>query len=163
MQIQTAVVKAKEAEQEKLTVEAKGAADAARAKWAQEVIKATEVTAAEQRVQVARLDADAAALKKKKDILEGEGEGEKKRLIMSADGALEQKLRAYIEVNKMYADAMAKYQGAWVPGVVMGGAGGGAGRAGGGATDLIDMLSVKTARDLSLDMGFAGAAATKKK
>ena len=153
MQIQTAMVKAKEAEQEKLTVEAKGAADAAKAKWEQEVIKAKEVTAAEQRVRVAELDAQAAALKKKKDILEGEGEGEKKRLAMMADGALEQKLRAYIIVNEKYADAISKYQGKWVPELVMG-ATNGAAHAGSGAMDMINLLSVKTAKDLALDMGF---------
>jgi hypothetical protein len=162
MQIQTAMVKAKEAEQEKLTVEAKGAADAAKAKWEQEVVKAKEVTAAEQRVRVAQLDAEAAALTKKKDILIGEGEGEKKRLAMAADGALEQKLRAWITVNEKYADAISKYQGAWVPSLVMGGTGG-VGHAGSGATDMINLLSVKTAKDLALDMGFAGSAQTGKK
>jgi len=43
------------------------------------------------------------------------------------------------------------YKGNWVPGVVMGG-GNGIHMAGSGAQDLIDLLTIKTARDLGLDI-----------
>jgi len=43
---------------------------------------------------------------------------------MEADGALEKKLQAYIEVSKLYASAIKDYKGHWVPGVVMGGGNG---------------------------------------
>lgn len=53
MDIQTAIADAKKAEQNVITVEANGKADAAKAKWAQEVIKSQQVTEAEQKLEVA--------------------------------------------------------------------------------------------------------------
>ena len=53
MQVQTAIANAKKSEQDALTSEQKGKADAAAAKWAQEVIKAKLVTEAQQRKEVA--------------------------------------------------------------------------------------------------------------
>ena len=70
---------------------------------------------------------------------------------MEADGALEKKLQAYIEVSKLYASAIKDYKGNWVPGVVIGG-GNGTHAAGSGAQELIDLLTIKTARDLGLDI-----------
>ena len=40
------------------------------------------------------------------------------RLVMQADGALQQKIDAYIKVNERYAEALEKQK--WVPEVVMG-------------------------------------------
>ena len=57
-----------------------------------------------------------------------------------------------------YEGVVANYKGNWVPGVVMGGAGGKSN----GAQDMIDLLSVKTAKELGLDMSVAGAGNTKK-
>ena len=146
-----AVAKAKEAEQETITVAKKGEADAARAKWEQEVIKAKMVTEAQQKLEVATLDTQAAEQFKRAETLRGEGEGARRRLVMEADGALEKKLQAYTEVAKLYASAIKDYKGNWVPSVVMGG-GNGSQTAGSGAHELIDLLTVKTARELGLDM-----------
>ena len=66
---------------------------------------------------------------------------------MAADGALEQKLAAFVKVNQFYADAIAKHTGPWVPSVVMGGSTGGSNS----ALNLIDLLTVQTAKQLSLD------------
>ena len=44
MDVQTAIADAKKAEQRAITVEQQGRANAAEAKWAQEQIKATQVT-----------------------------------------------------------------------------------------------------------------------
>ena len=120
-----------------------------KAKWDQEVIKAKEVTTAEQRKAVATLDAETAALRKREQILIGEGEAERRKLVMAADGALDKKLEAYIKVSEFYANAIAKYTGAWVLSVMMGGASG----SGNGANALIDMLTAKTAKELGLEMG----------
>lgn len=150
MDVQTAIASAKKAEQNAITVAKEGEANAAKAKWEQEVIKAQKVTEAQQKLEVATLEAQAAEQNKRAKILEGEGEGTKRRLIMQADGALEKKLEAYVEINKVYADAIKSYTGAWVPSIVMGSDGG---KGSNGANDLIDMLKVKTARDLSIDMG----------
>lgn len=159
--VQLSIANARRAEQEKLTAEAQGAAKAATAKWAQEVIKATEVTKAEQQRDVARLAKDAAEFTKQEQILLGQGEAERKRLVMSADGALDKKLEAIVEINKLYAAAIQNYKGNWVPNVVMGGTNM-AGAAGNQGLALVDLLTVKTARDLGMDMSVAGKGNTSK-
>lgn len=152
MQVQIAVAQAKQAEQQAITAAKEGEAKAAKSKWEQEVIKAKMVTEAEQNKAVAELDVQTADLRKKEAILLGEGEAEKRRLIMSADGALEKKLATYERVNEMYANAIAQYQGDWVPGVIMGGQS----VQSNGANSLIDLLTAKTAKDLQLDMSIPG-------
>lgn len=148
MEVQTAMAQARRAEQAAITAEKNGQAQAAQAKWEQEVIKAKEVTAAQQRLAVAQFDTQSAEQYKRTQILEGEGEAEKRKLVMAADGALEKKLAAYIEVQKFYADAIKNYQGNWVPGVVMGQ--GGASQ--NGAFTLLEMLGAKAAKDLAVDV-----------
>lgn len=158
MGVQTAIANAKAAEQDRLTVELQGKAKATEAKWAQETLKAQAVTKAEQEKEVAELDAhrelevarlDKEASKEYKEmlILQGQGEAEKKRLIMAADGALKEKLATYERVMQYQADAIAKRA---VPSVVMGSAG----EAGSDSqvSGLLQMMSVKAAKDLSLDM-----------
>ena len=97
---------------------------------------------------VATLGAKAAEQYKKEQILRGEGDAQAKALRMNADGALDTKLAAYVEVSKAYAEAMGNYQGAWVPSVVMGNSGAG----GNGDAALVEMLTAKTARELGIDM-----------
>ncbi len=190
MDIQTSIANAKTAEQDALTTEQKGKAAAAKARWEQEVIKATSVTkaeqeyvvartnalmklevsrleaeamrtnlviAAEQKLEVAELALKAAELDKKKEIAMGEGEAKRRQLVMEADGALEKKLEAWVKVNEAYAAAIKGYQGNWVPGVVMGGTAGG-GQPIGGANDLVQLLTVKTAQDLGLSLKLGTAA-----
>lgn len=151
MDVQTAIAEARKAEQRKLTVDQEGAANAASAKWEQEVIKAKEITAAEQRLSVAQFDRQTAEQRRQEQILLGQGEAERKRLNMQADGALEPKLAALVEINKAYAAAIQGYSGSWVPSVVMGG-GGNSQVAGGGAMELMNLLMAKTARDLAVDV-----------
>jgi regulator of protease activity HflC (stomatin/prohibitin superfamily) len=148
MQVQTAIAESKKAEQAAITAAKNGEADAMKAKWEQEVIKAKEVTTAEQRRAVAALDAETAKLRKQEQILMGEGEAERRKLVMAADGALDKKLEAYVKVSEMYANAIANYKGAWVPSVQMGAAAG----QGNGGSALIEMLTAKAAKDLSLDL-----------
>jgi hypothetical protein len=148
MDVQTSIADAKKAEQNAITVAKQGEANAAKAKWEQEVIKARAVTESQQKMEVASLDMKAAEFKKSEQILLGQGEAERKKLVMSADGALDKKLEAYKEVNLAYAKAIATYTGNWVPSVVMGDGA----KSAGGAQDLISMLNAKTALDLGLDM-----------
>ena len=153
MRVQTAIASAKEAEQRSITVAKEGEANAAKAKWEQEVLKAKAVTQAQQEVEVAQLDAKAASSEKQANILRGEGEAERKRLFMKADGALDKKLDAYIKVNEMWAGAVKGYTGNWQSTIQMGSNGG---KAGGAATDLVNLLTAKTANDLGLSMGVQG-------
>jgi hypothetical protein len=151
MKVQTAIAAAKEAEQNAITVAKQGEANAASAKWEQEVIKAKAVTEAEQQLEVATLQKRAAEQNKLKNILEGEGEATKRRLIMSADGALQVKVNAWLEAQRIWADAVAKQK--WVPEIQMG-----ASTKAGGSSDIVDLLTIKTAKELGLDMGIRKAA-----
>jgi hypothetical protein len=150
MDVQTSIASAKKAEQDAITVAKRGEADAAKAKWDQEVIKAKEVTLAQQKLEVAKLQASAAEQTKREQILLGEGEAERKKLVMNANGALDVKLEAYVKTQEIWAKAFADYKGNLVPTTVMGGAG-----ADGGSnamTQFMNMIAAKTARDFSLDM-----------
>jgi hypothetical protein len=146
MAVATAKAEALKAEQDKLKIEAEGKAKVATAQYEQEQEKIKEVVQAQKRLEVARLDKDSAELKKQKDILEGQGEAEKRKLIMSADGALEKKLQAWVEVNKVYATEFAKQK--WSPEIQMGNSAAG----GNMAQAMIEMLTAKTAKDLGLEM-----------
>ena len=70
--------------------------------------KNVAVIAGNKRQGVATLDRDAAKLKKEELILLGEGESERKRLVLAADGALEQKLKAVVQMNQDAMIALAK-------------------------------------------------------
>ena len=151
MDIQTSIADAKKAEQNKITVAANGEAAAAKAKWEQEVIKAQKVTEAQQQLEVATKLALAAEQTKKEQTLLGEGEGARKRAIMQANGALEQKLEAYVKINEAWAEAFSKFGGSVVPQFQMAGAGGG-GNGNNAAVNFMDLMSAYAAKNLSLDM-----------
>jgi hypothetical protein len=158
MQVQTSMAQARQAEQQALTAEKNGQAEAAKAKWEQEVIKAKEVTAAEQRKAVALLDVQTADARKREQTLLGEGEGARRRAVMVADGALAQKLEALVKMNEQNAAAIKDYKGNWVPGVIMGQGGGQQSNA---AVSLLELMGVKAARDLGLDMSIPKNAGSK--
>lgn len=174
MSVQTAIAATKMAEQDQLTAEAKGKADAAKAEWLQRSLMATEVTkaeqdkavaltkatqekevaltAAQQQLEVAQLTTQAAEQTKLASILKGEGEATARKLVMDADGALEKKLDAYRDVNFYYAQAMGQYAGNWVPSIIMGGKDNAVASTGNGADQLIALLTAKTAKDLKMDL-----------
>jgi hypothetical protein len=169
MAIITAKAQAEQAKQEAITAEEKGKADVMKAKYEKEVekeravveaqkVKEVAVIAAQQAVDVAeqgKLEAEqrklAAVEYKQEQIMRGEGDAAYKRQVMQADGALQQKLDAWIKVNSRYADAIEKQK--WVPEISLG-ASGATGVA--GAQSLVDLLLAKTAKDLALDMQIKG-------
>lgn len=120
--VQVSLSQAKQAEQNAITAAENGKAAAAKAKWDQEALKAKAVTEAEQTRDVARLAKETAELLKAKLIAEGEGESTKRRLIMAADGALNQKIDRDIQVAKIWADAYAKQRP--TPDITFGASGG---------------------------------------
>jgi regulator of protease activity HflC (stomatin/prohibitin superfamily) len=172
MAVETAKARAEQAKQLEQQTIAEGKQKVAQAKYEKEQEKVKAVVDAQKdkevaelqaakKLEVAKLEKKAAAETKQKNILLGQGEAERKKLVLAADGALAQKLATYEKVNEMYARAIAEYEGNWVPTTVMGGKDGDAQTAG-GAQALIDLLTVKTAKDLSLDMSIqAGASVTK--
>ncbi len=170
MAIITAKANAERAKQDAITAEEQGKANVMTAKYEKEVEKEQAVVNAEKNKQVAVIKAEqlvevamqqkleaeqkklAAAEYKQEQILRGEGDGAYKRLVMQADGALAQKLVTYEKVMNRFAQAIEKQK--WVPEIQMGmsSSGNSAVAAGSSAMSLIDMLSVKTAKDLALDL-----------
>jgi hypothetical protein len=150
-QVATAVARAKEAEQQAITAEKQGQAKAAEAKWQQEVIKAQQVTEAQMRKEVAELDAAAAAATKRQQILLGEGESERRKLVMAADGSLDKKLETYERVQALWAQAFKDYKGGpLVPQIVTGS--GGQASGGNAALDFMQIMGMKAAKDLAVDV-----------
>ena len=169
MRVATAAAEAKAAEQNEKTAEAQGKEAVTKAKYAQEEEKIKAVVAAQQEKEVAELNAqkeknvaetaavrdkevaklakEAAEFTKQKDILLGEGEAKRKTLVMEADGALEQKLRAWVEVQTVYAKEFGKQR--WVPEIQMGGA---SAEGGNRAAMMMEILSIQAAKQLGLDM-----------
>lgn len=166
MAIITSKANAERARQDAITAEQQGLANVMKARYEKEVEKEKAIVDANREKEVATIKAQklvelarqkkheaeqkklAAKEYKQEQVLRGEGDGAYKRLVMEADGALQQKLDAYVKINQMYADAVAKQK--WVPEIQMGGISG-TGQSN-TATDLINLLMTKTARDLSLDM-----------
>lgn len=149
MDVQTAQAESKKAEQRALTVAKEGEAEAAKSKWAQEAIKATEVTKAEQERDVAKLALETAKLAKDTTIAEGEGLAKKAELIMRSNGYMLEKIEAFKTVNHDYAAALAAHQ--VVPDIVMNSGGGKEGGGSSSAVDLINLLTASTAKQLHLD------------
>lgn len=171
MAIITAKANAERAKQDAITAKQQGLANVMTAKYEKEVekeraiveaqkAKEVAVIAAEKKVDVAaqvKLEQEqlklAAYEEKKKLIAKGQGEAERKRLVMEADGALSVKLEAWKEVNFRYATEFGKQK--WVPEINMGTSSQGGSDAS-AATDLINLLNVKTAKDISVDMQMKG-------
>jgi len=167
MAIITAIAQAEQAKQEQITAEAKGKSAVTTAQYEKEVEKKRAIVEAEQKAEVAVIEAQqlvsvsqqqllqaeqkklAANEYKEEQILIGEGESERKRLVIEADGALEQKLKAWVAVNSYYASAVSKQR--WVPELQFT-SGSGEGGTSNQASALIDLLTAKTAKDISLDM-----------
>ena len=159
MAVQQAIVNSKKAEQDTLTVEQQGKAEAAKAKWAQEVMKATAVTAAEQDKEVAvtqaTKDRDVAALAletaklaAQHTVTDAKADADAKRLAMNANNYVLEKLDVYKEVQVAWANAYGNQR--QTPDTVVG-SGGAGGATGGLNQGVVDMLMVKTARDLQIN------------
>lgn len=164
MAIITAIANAERAKQDAITSEEQGKANVMTAKYEKEVEKEQAIVhaqrekevaiiSAQKSVEVARqqkLEAEqkklAAAEYKQEQILRGEGDGAYKRIVMQADGALAQKLETYERVMSRFAQAVEKQK--WVPEIQMGASENG----GSNAMTLIEMMGIKAAKDLSLDM-----------
>ncbi|WP_137972648.1 SPFH domain-containing protein [Pseudomonas sp. F(2018)] len=100
--------------------------------------------------QTAELLRDKAAITAAATKITADAEAYARKAVIEADGALQPKLDALVEINKVWAEAASQ---APVPGVMMGG---GANGASASRQDeigqLMGILATKAARDLSLDM-----------
>ena len=160
MQIITSMANARRAEQEAITTTKQGEANAAKAKWEQEVIKSQKITEAQQALEVQELATKQAVLYKQQQILEGEGEAEKKKLIMSADGALDKKLETIENMTKAWADAYSKRN---VPQWYQVGGGGSNGNPDNEFHTFMNMANIANAEKIGLDLSVPRGATTKGK
>lgn len=166
MAIITAKADAERAIQEAITAEQEGKRNVMTAKYAKEVEKEKAIVTAQQQKEVAviaakqkvdvaeqeKLEAEQKKLTaeqyKQEQILRGEGEGEYKRLVMEADGALAQKLETFKFVMAKFAEEFGKQK--WVPDVQMNT---GAGTTGGNeAANFMNILMMQALQQLNLNM-----------
>lgn len=111
--------------------------NAEREKASAEIAKLTS----EELLAKARIDAQAT-----KTLADAEAYA--KKAVLEADGALDKKLAALVEINGVWATAA---KTAPVPGIVMGSAGGDTGRQS-ELSNMMQLLAAKAARDLQVDM-----------
>jgi regulator of protease activity HflC (stomatin/prohibitin superfamily) len=135
MQVQTSIANARKSEQDAITTEQKGKADAAKAKWDQEVIKAKLVTEAQQKKEVALLDAQTAVLTSQKIRTEADAESYKNRQMVSAGLTPQEKAQFEMDTKIGVAEALSKIQ---LPSTYMTGNG-----SNGGNSMLESILGVK--------------------
>ena len=138
MSIQTKKAEALAAQQDAIKAEAEGKAAAAKAKWEQEKIKATEVTKAEQEREVARLAAEKAEFDKKKIIAEGEAEAAANRAKVAAGLTPQEKAEWDYKTRVGVAEAIAQLE---LPKIVMGGSGS-------NGNSAMEMMEMKFATEL---------------
>lgn len=148
MSVQTAMATSKQAEQRVLTVAKEGEANAAKAKWDQEVVKAKLVTEGESKLAVATLDNNTAEQYRQATLKRADADATYRKRVMEADGALQQRLDAQVRIATVMADAIKNHPGSWTPNVVMGSNGTGSG--GSSMQTLIDLMTVQAAKSVGL-------------
>jgi hypothetical protein len=143
------------AQQQTLTAKAKGEQALVEIEYQQKQEQTKQVVEAETRVKVAEQDKlqqkiayEAAILEAKKIKELADAQAYSRSRIMQADGALEMKLKAQIEVQKAWADAFSKYTGAVVPQFQTGGGG----VASNGALNFMEIMTAKTAKDFAIEL-----------
>ncbi len=155
MAVQQAIVNSKKAEQDAITTKLQGEAEAAKAKWAQEVIKATEITKAQQdkevatlqaskNKEVAALDLETAKLEAQTTVTTAQAEATQKKLAMQANNYAIERLNAYKEIAIAQAEALGKQR--QTPDISLGGSGGGSSS----TAAVMELLGAKAARDLNV-------------
>lgn len=116
----TAKTQATKAMQDAITIEEKGKAEAAQARWEQEKLKAVAVTQAEQEKEVSRLAAEKAKFDKEEIIAQGQAEAEANRLKVQAGLTPQEKAEWDYKTAVGVAEALANSKVQWVPQVIMG-------------------------------------------
>ena len=139
MSIQTKKAEALAAQQDAIKAEAEGKAAAAKAKWEQEKIKATEVTKAEQEREVSKLAAEKAEFDKKRIIAEGEAEAAANRAKVAAGLTPQERAEWEYKTKVGVAQAIAEVN---LPKIVM------TGGSGSGSTAM-DAMGLKMLTDLA--------------
>lgn len=142
------------AQQQQLTAEAKGKQKLVEIEYTQKQQQTIDVVKAQTQVELAKQDLEKQDIALRASYKEAQkiktladAAAYEKQRAMQANGALEQKLAAAIEINKNYAEAMSNSN--WVPTYVTGGAGN-SGNNSSGAMDLINLMTANVARQVGL-------------
>jgi hypothetical protein len=142
------------AQQQTLTAKAKGEQALVEIEYQQKQDQTKQVVEAQTKVKVAEQDKLQQKIAYEGSILEAkkikelaDANAYARQRIMQADGALEMKLKAQVEVQKVWAEAFSKYTGAVVPQIQSGG-----GAPTNGALNFMDIMTAKTAKDFALDL-----------
>lgn len=142
------------AQQKQLTAEAEGKQKLVEIEYQQKQEQTKQVVAAQTLVEVAKQDllkqeiARQAAEKEAAKIKTlADAEAYAKQRVMIADGALDKKLEAYKTVQGYWAKAFGEYTGNIVPLYYTG-----SGSNVNGATQFMELMGMKAAKDLSLDL-----------
>ncbi len=115
----------------------------------------TQKREAEIERQRKEVELETAKLEAQRQLELAQAEAKARELKMKADNALEQRLAAYVEVSRVYAEAIRGNQ--IVPQVVVQGS---EGKGGSNATDLINLLTAKAAHDLGVTISESAPPAT---
>jgi regulator of protease activity HflC (stomatin/prohibitin superfamily) len=148
MAVQTAIAKAREAQQNEITAGAEGRANAEREKQTQNAINAKVIAEAEGRKLAAEQDKLAASSEKEASILRAQGQAEARRLVMAADNALDARLGALVQIHQAWAGAAAQVK---VPNTVMGSASGA--NPVGNMQDYMAIMAAKAVKDIDAAAG----------
>lgn len=145
------------AQQQTLTAKAQGEKALVEIEYEQKQEQTKQVVAAQTKVKVAEQDklqqkiayeGSILEAKKIKELADAESYAKKK--IMIADGALEKKLAAYVQVQDSWAKAFGVYTGDIVPTYMIGSSY--APGSYNGAQNFMDLMTAKTMKDLNLEL-----------
>lgn len=141
------------AQQKQLTSEAEGKQTLVEIEYKQKQEQTKQVVAAQTLVELAKQDkekqriaAEAAELEARKIKTLADAEAYAKAKVMQADGALEKKLAAYVQVQQYWAEAFQKYSGNLVPTTVLGGD-----MKNNAGLNFMEVMAAKVAMDLTVN------------
>lgn len=144
------------AQQNQLTAEAKGKANLVTIEYQQKQEQTKQVVAAQTQVELAKQDLERQAVMEKAAMKEAskikilaDANAYEKQRDIQANGALEQKLEALVEINTVWANNFGKYTGNIVPTWMGGASGGGTSN---GFQDQMNLMNLKIMRDLNVDL-----------
>lgn len=143
------------AEQKRLTAKAQGEQKLTEIEYQQKQEQTKQVVAAQTQVQLAEQDRQkqqialkGAELEAQKIKVLADANAYEKRTSIQANGALEQKLAAYVQVQEYWATAFSNYKGNVVPTYATGGSN----NSQNGGLNFMEIMGAKAAKDLSLDL-----------
>jgi hypothetical protein len=141
------------AQQKQLTAEAQGKQTLVEIEYKQKQNQTIEVVKAQTLVELAKQDlikqeiARQAAEKEAAKIkILADAQAYEKQRLLQADGALEQKLKAYTTVMGYWSTAFSNHQHPLTPTFMMG-----SGNGGNAGTNFMELMNMKTMKDLNLD------------